>query len=559
VPKSNEELNDWKEEIQKARKQRGVFMIHWNYWEQVYDDNLWGNSRFEQSGIKSSQNKDNFRPQINELESIVMNILPRIHFYAPVFEITSDYNEPMYRFSAYIYELLAGILYEKLGMYENMEEAIVDCLILGGGLHKVGYSYEVESSNYQLGDATAGDPEIASDMVFSGYVSPKDVLWDHRVTSWKDKRWFAEEIIKPVEEVKKSNLYSARDLKGNLTLSGEVEGIERQIQENRKGDLVRLVEIHDLASSKIITIADGHNKILRKDDDYGIELYDPLTFIPSRPRRFWGKSIAQSIEEHMINLSKIYHYMLSHSKGAGLTKVLAESSLITPEAIRKLESSNDFEVIPIDGISQGTPIQELKLSGTGADWYNNYTVVDSAIRYLSGVTQQERGRHETGVATAFEVARLAEASDVRNRARILKVNKFTANVMTKLLTIASNNFSTERIADMVGLPTENSVMIVPFDRMKLKVQFGSTAIEARREQLNKVVAFSQLAAQFGIQINPQGALELISGALGLELKESMLLLGGGGGQPSPDAQGRPPAASAPRSNLGNMGAELPRF
>lgn len=555
MSKSSEELNDWKDEISKARKQRQVYVTHWNYWEQVYDDNLWGNHRFESIARKSSQNKSNFRPQINELESIVMNILPKIHFYAPVFEISSNYNEPLYRFSAYIYELLAGVLYDKLGMFDTVGDVILDTLLLGGGVHKVGYSYTVETSAYSLGDGTTENPEITNDMVFSGYVSPKNVLWDSRVTSWRDKRWFAEEIIKPVEEVKKSTLYSAKDLKGNLTLTSDNEGIRQEVKENRKGDLVRLVEIHDLINSKILTIADGHDSILRKDDDYGIELYDSLCFIPSRPRRFWGKSIAQSIEEHMINLSKIYHYMMSHSKRAGLTKLLAESSLLSPEAIRKLESSNDFEIVPIDGVSQGEPIQELKHSGVSADWFSNYTVVDSIIRYLSGVTQQERGRHETGVATAFEVARLAEASDVRNRYRILMLNRFVANVMRKLLTIVSDNFPTERIADMVGLPEEFSFQILPFDNMKLEVKYGSTAVEARREQLNRVIMFSQLAAQFGLQVNPQGVLELISGALGLELNESMLLLGGGNEAPSGS---RPPAAS--RSNIGNFqGAELPQL
>jgi len=354
--KTDEELNSWKDEISKARKQREIFLFHWNYYEQIYDDNLWGNHRFEAIQVKSSQNKEGFVPQINQAESIVLSILPQIHFFNPVFEVTSDYNDIVYRTSANIYELLAGVLYEILDLSDNVGEAIIDTLILGGGLHKAGYSYNVESSAYQLGDATAGEPEITSDMVFSGYVSPKDTIWDYRVTRWKDKRWFAEEIIKPVEEVKKNSAYSnTRDLKGNLRLSDNVEGIARQIQENRKGDLVRLVEIHHLAESKIITIADGHNKILRKDDDYGMELYEPLRFIPSRPCRFWGKSIVQSIEEHMIALSKVYAYMISHSKRAGLTKVQIEPHLASKETIRALESSKDFEAIPVDGVSQGEP------------------------------------------------------------------------------------------------------------------------------------------------------------------------------------------------------------
>ena len=51
----------------------------------------------------------------------------------------------------------------------------------------------------------------------------------------------------------------------------------------------------------------------------------------------WGKSISQSIEEHAISLSKIYYYLLSHSKRSGITKVLIEASSMTPEATKQLK------------------------------------------------------------------------------------------------------------------------------------------------------------------------------------------------------------------------------
>jgi len=164
------------------------------------------------------------------------------------------------------------------------------------------------------------------------------------------------------------------------------------------------------------------------------------------------------------------------------------------------------------------------------------------------------------VRTAFEVAKLGAASDTKNRYRELMVNRFTANVMSKLLRIISDNFPPERILDMVGLPPNFAWAIKPFDRMKLRIKYGSTAMEARREKLNRVVTFVQLASAAGMQINPAGMLELISDALGLELKESMLLVGGGeGGQLTESPQGaRPPAA--PRSQLGNLeGVGLPRM
>ena len=520
----SKELKTWQEEIEIARNDRKKYLVHWNYWEQVYDDNLWGTQSFEKRGRKSTQNSDSQYSQINELESIILNIVPSVHFYAPVFEMRPVYEQ--YRTSAMIYEVLASVLYNLLGMYENIEEIIIDTLILGGGVHKAGYFYEVETSAYQLGDATAGEPEIHEDMVFSGYVSPIDTLWDYRVKRWQDKRWFAEEIIKPVEEVKKSNIYSnTKDLTGTINSTNDIQTIKREIDRDRKGDLVRLVEIHSLSTGQIITIADNHNKILRKTDDYGIEIFDQLSFTPPRPKRMWGKSIAQSIEEHMIEVAKAQYYMMSHLKRSGLTKWGVEPHLFSPEMVKKLNSSVDGELIAIDGISQGEPLKEIKGSQVGADWFAIKNMLHEQIRMLSGVTMQERGRHEPGVETAFETAKLAQASDKRNRYRIRKVNKFTEDIMDKVLRIVSDNFTPARIFAMVGLPSEMSFMLLPYDKMNLTVKFGSTAIEAREELLQKVAMMGQLAAQAGIQLNPQGYMKLVTEALGLEFRESMLLMG----------------------------------
>lgn len=560
MPEANKELQGWQEEIEIARNARKKFLIHWNYWEQVYDDNLWGNASFEKRGRRNKQNDRSYFPQVNELEAIVLNIVPSIHFYNPVFELQPI--DESYRFSAQIYEFLATVLYETLGMYENIEETIIDTLILGGGIHKTGYFYEVETPSYQLGDATAGDPEVRDEMILSGWVSPISTLWDHRVSQWRDKRWFAEEIVKPVEEVKKSSLYkNTSDLEGTITSAEGLEGINRKVEKNKKGDLVRLVEIHDLAHSKILTIADGHNRILRKDDDYGLELYDQLTFTPTRPKRVWGKSVVQSIEEHMISLAKAHYYLQSHSRRAGATKLLVEPSALSPAAIKKMESPKDIEIVPVDGISQGAMVQELQLANVGADWYANINITEQVIRLMSGVTMQERGRHEPGVETAYEASKLAEASDKRNKYRIRKLNKFTADVMNKVLRIASDNFTAAKILSMVGVPEIHAFALLPFDKMNLVVKFGSTAIEARNEMLNKVLMLGQAAAQVGIQLNPTGYMKLVSEALGLEFRESMILAGDQAGAAvggSPGQTPRSPAAGPqPRQAGGGALSGIP--
>jgi hypothetical protein len=551
----SEKLSKWIAEINIARTIRESYLRNWNYYEQMYDDNLWGltTGRFESGRRRSKISTSDLIPQINIIQPIIESVLAKVHVFSPAFQVQSVYNDPRMRFSALAWESYADILYELLDMDSSSEEIIIDGLLLGSGVSKIGYAGDFDSPAYTLGDSSIKEPAIFDENVFMEDVEIQNLLIDFRAKHWEDKRWIAEEITKPVDEVKDNDLYSnTKDLQPTIHPSKEIAGVARKDinSADKSRDLVRLVEIHDLKEGKIITIADGHQRILREDDDYGYDVYKILTFTNSRPRRVWGKSVTQGVEEHSVSLSKIYYHLLSHSKRGGTSKVLVEASAVTPEAIKQLESVKDFEVIPVDGLtSSSMPVQELKMSGPSSDFYVNFQLVDSMIRQVSGVTQQERGKHEPGVRTAFEAGLLEEGSDDRNNRRIKKLNEFAASVMSNILRIASDNIPVAKIAAAIGLPMEFANMITPFDQLSLKVKFGSTAAQAQQQKWNRVISFAQLATQLGLQVNPQTVMEMMSDALGLELWEKNLLIAGA-------PAGNQPGAPAPANLSGGDNASL---
>jgi len=543
-----EKLNKWVAEISIARTIREDYVRNWNYYEQMYDDNLWGlaTGRFENVRRRSRINSYDMIPQVNIIQPIIESVLSKVHVFSPAFQVQSVFNDPRQRFAALAWESYADILYELLDINSSSEEIIIDGLLLGSGVSKIGYAGDFDSEAYTLGDSSIKEPVIFSDNVFMEDVEIQNLLVDFRVKRWGDKRWIAEEIVKPVDEVKDNDLYSnTKNLQATIHPSKDIPGIARKDinRADKERDLVRLVEIHNLKEGKIITIADGHNRILREDDDYGYDVYNQLTFSNSRPRRVWGKSVTQTVEEHSVSLSKIYYHLLSHSKRTGITKILVEASALTPAAIRQLESVKDVEIVPVDGVSQGSPVQELKFSGPSGDFYANFQLVDSIIRQSSGVTQQDRGKHEPGVRTAFEAGLLEEGSDDKNNRRIKKLNEFTASVMSNILRIASDNIPIAKIAEAIGLPAQFARLITPFDQMSLKVKFGSTAAQAQQQKLNRVMTFTQIATQLGLQINPQVVMEMMSDALGLELWENNLLIPGA-------PAGNQPGAPAPANITG---------
>lgn len=523
-------ISKWEATINLARELRRPYIRNWNYWEQVFDDNLFGEStgRFESFRKRRSGNALNRLIQVNAIQPIIETTLAETQLFSPIFSVQAVPPDDIIRWSALIWETLADRFYDIYDIDDKTEEITIDTMLLGGGVSKVGYDYQIETSEYTQDGSSVRDDRIFNNSVFISDVEPQNLLIDSRVKRWQDKRWIGEEIMKPLEEVQKSNLYeNTKDIKATIKISQDVEGITRKQEREAKeadDELVRLVEIHDLQNQEIITLADGHNRVLRRDPDYGQDIYTQLTFTKSRPRRVWGKSTSQAVEEHAIALTQFYYYLLAHGRKSGITKVLIEASQFNKVTKDALKSPLDMEIVPLDGISSGNPpVQELKLSGPSQDAYANLGIIQSVIDQASGVSRQDRGKHEPGVRTAFEVSALSQGSDDRNNYRIKKIDNFIATTMSKMLRLANDNMAKEQIAQLVGLPQEFAFMIQPFDQMNLSVKFGSTAADAKQQKLNRLMAFAQLATQMQIPIKPQTFIRMASDALGLELWEQDLV------------------------------------
>ena len=537
-----EELVLWKKRIKISRDIREQYVSDWIYWQNMFDDNMWNSRRSLKQNSRLTNNPQNSAVQVNELESIIMSMLPQIDFHTPIFEVETNIDGDV--FTSLVYEFYALRLFEILKMFSKSREIVLDALLLGGGVHKTGISYQVEQNT--------SDNNIIDELPISASVSPMSILWDYRFDTWDGKLWIAEEIVKPIELIRDSPLYSnTKDLKSNIS-SYEDAGYVTTENYGTDKDMIRIVEIHDLQNHKLITVSLQHDEFLRYDDDYQTEIYDKLEFTPSAPRRFWGKSIVQSLEEHLVRLSKINQYMDNDSSAQGRQIYMVDSS-IGNEQIKLLESSKSKIIIPVDGLNgmAQDPIRELRLVAKTFNWTSIINEIDRTIRLLSGASMQERGAHEPGVETLGESNMLAEKSAVRNNDRALLLSFFIQEVMSKMLKLSSDFIRPERICEIIGLPVELGYKIESFDRMKLSVKFGSTAIESRQTYLNKLLTLAQLFPQ---SLNQTELIQKVMNALGFGIRDIRLLSMQGQQAPSET----PPKSVAGGGGAGSSGsAPLP--
>jgi len=183
-------------------------------------------------------------------------------------------------------------------------------------------------------------------------------------------------------------------------------------------------------------------------------------------------------------------------------------------------------VLSVDGLTAmgNPPVQQVRLSSNTFNWMSVINEVERTIRLLSGSSMQERGAHEPGVETAAESSMLAEKSAVRNQDRALLLSFFIQEVMGKMLKLSSDFIRPERIAEVIGIPPELVWRIEPFDKMKLSVKFGSTAIESRQTYLNKLLMLARLFPQ---SLNQQELIQRVMNALGFGIRDIRLLSNGG--------------------------------
>jgi hypothetical protein len=510
-----EELALWKKRIKISRDIREQYMSDWVYWQNMFDDNMWSTRRSTKQSSRIINNSVNSAVQVNELESIVMSMLPQIDFHTPIFEVETNIDGDL--FSSLVYEFYSMKLFEVLKMFFSVREMVFDTLLLGGGVHKTGISYQVEQNT--------ADNNIIEELPVSTSVSPMNMLWDYRFDNWTGKLWIAEEIVKPLDIIKDSDMYEhTKDLKGNLSSYADAS-FQTANSYGEEADMVRIVEIHDLQKHKLLVVSLQHDEFLRYEDDYQTEIYDRLEFIPTAPRRFWGKSIVQSLEDHIVRLSKHNQYMDNDSSATGRQIYMIDSSL-GGENVKLLESSKSRVVLSVDGLTQmgNPPVQQVRLASNTFNWMSVINEVERTIRLLSGSSMQERGAHEPGVETLGESAMLAEKSAIRNQDRALLLSFFIQEVMGKMLKLSSDFIRPERIAEVIGIPPELAWKIEPFDKMKLSVKFGSTAVEARQTYLNKLLMLAQLFPQ---ALNQQELIQRVMNALGFGLRDIRLLSNGG--------------------------------
>lgn len=539
------EYGAWCEIYRYALESRQSIEKCWRRWYNILDDSLY-------AAAKNSDGSD--AVEVNELASIIETIVPNIILNPGRIEISAIKQEDIYR--AVIYEYIAKYILTHYNIKEQFIQAVVDTLALGDSLIKVGYWLLPLVQDAQWRTGLVGVQSSA----FALHTPLFEFYPDYHVKKWSLQRFFIHEVWKHIDELKDNDMFVKSQVNKLKPSQSEMELYDLATgTQNKKKEYIKLQEIHDLISGKMMIMAyeGGSDSFLFNDlEEHPIVPFERLSFFP-RPLNLWGTSISQRIERHLLSLSRMHSGLDAALRKLAVFKFLYDGTKWKSEMVKLLKTAND-EVIPTIGPPTGSyEVVDLGISQKQFVFDNAINLKLDTIRSTSGVTSQEQGIAQPGVDTAFEVNKLAGASDVKNKMRLSIFEAFATRVLEKLIYLVSVEYMPDRISAMVGFDEDViRQLIVPYDPSRYIVKYGDSAVSANQEKLQKLMILQQT----GLPLNPIEYARQVVDALGLEWTDELIIQGlpmnnmrmsqSGGQRP----QGVSTPGASPKQNIGGQSA-----
>jgi len=521
----DEEYNNFILHIRRSIIARQGMEAKWRRWYNIVDDSLWGSGKLN----------DGYRPgQVNQLSAILENVIPTIAFRAGKVEIRSFSVEDMT--SAAIWEKVGRNIVIKNDFVNQIQMAAYNALVLGDGLMKIGYDTLPLLSEPQWNAGLSSERGARQVSVYGMEWPMFEFFPDYSVDRWNRQRFFHHELYKHIDEVKGNPIFDNAQVKkitptirtDDMFYTSDPEHIDK------KKDYVAIQEFHDLVNGEVLIFADksGTDSYLyRGPEPFNMIPVERLSFFP-RPMSVWGKGITQTIEKHLVDLSKIDTYAMATLRKEALLKIALDAGRWTKANRAKLENSQD-SIIDLAGDPAGS--YEIMQFGSASKEFvfeRTRAIKMATIRELAGSGRMQQGLHEVGVGSATEAATLQNNADVINQWRSNKLAEFAARVLEKMIFIVSVTYSPERIAKMVGYPAESiAPFLQPYDPSKYVLKYGQAALADQQERQQKFMMFVQM---FGQSLNPALVAQIAADIFDLEYTDELLIpgtpMGGAPGQ-----------------------------
>jgi len=441
IKSEERDVNIWKTRIDIAKDfVEKNFKNNAERWRDFYKGIHW-------RGQNLAERSD--RIVINYTYSIIKAIIPQIYYRDPYIYVTA--NKEKYASAQQLAEDVINYYWRAMHIKKQMRRIILDMLVLGIGVGKLGYYTDLIKKEK--------DPNLETNMEYSYLVkdeypyflrqSPFDMVFDFEAKSFDDLRWLATRYYVPLETVKSNDMY-----KNTSKLEGKYSVIDKDTHKKvAKGtkeaeeDLkrVELWEIQDLVDNKIYTICDEADKFLRNiDNPYNLDGSNyKILYVNEIPDELFPISEVTNLEDLNLEYDISRTQLLKH-KRKSQRKILYEDGVFeNDEEAEKFLNEDDMVAVKVapDKLDK---ITVFNPSMVNAELYNICDAILFDMNNISRVGFNQRAVESNVEKTATEANIIEKNANLGNAERLDVITDYSQDIARDLLKIIQNFASKEQ-------------------------------------------------------------------------------------------------------------------
>jgi len=480
----DKEVEEWREKIKLSNEYRQEYGYS-DEWDTFYK-------------YYTSQWSDSIIP-VNMVFAIARSIIPRVYFRNP--RIVVSPTKPGMHFMSQVVEDIDNWLVHRIRIKEEMKKIILDTFLYGTGIIKTGYDSEY---GYTVPEEAREKSEMEQEFQqrYEKYINPFDkrieydssilpgMPWAKRVhprdfglpwgyTEIQNSPWVWHRIMRLVEDVKEDPKYentenlspTHRVLQvGDEDATDENTRPRSQIPDRKRMKYVEMFEISDLRDGKIKTIATGHDKFLRNEEDPLLlngHKYFSMQW-NENPEAFWAIPDVKIIEPQQLELNEIRTQYQEHRKFA-ILKLLLRKGAFDDKELDRLKNGEAGGVVEVKG-DLSNAIEELKPYLTN-DLLNAAEQVRRDIRETVGFSRNQMGDFDTSSRrTATEARIVQKANQIRVDERRDMAADMLVDVVERMNQYIFKFWDKPRVAKILG--PSNAQEWVSFTGPQIRGQYS---------------------------------------------------------------------------------------
>ncbi len=429
--KDSKQVGRWLGRIQVAKKlHEDKFEKNAKMWRDYYEGNHFPNITDKSNLVV-----------INYTYSILKAILPQIYFQDPYIYLRANKNE--YATNTQLAEDALNDVWRTIKIKRQMKRIILDMLIMGFGIGKLGYWFETEKKESL--ETQAGFTEAVKDEYpYFLRQSPFDVVFDFEAKNFDEIRWIAARYYVPLDDLKNKYPDKTKMIKGNFLAGDEIStkllgnGIDKEyIDDDLKR--VEIWEIEDLVDKKIHVVTEENKEEFLDsfDNPYkDIQSNYRILFVNEIPDKLYPKSDVADLVDINLWMDKVNSLLMQHILKAQRKIMVNESAFATEEEKTKFLSGDDMQLVVSGQDDVNKSIMVIPASIISPDFYANNELCKDHLNNVSGQGANQRGVNDNVERRTAKEAGISEKnSQLRNSDRLDVITDYCIAVAGDLLSV----------------------------------------------------------------------------------------------------------------------------